>query len=128
MINTKLINSEATLNDFFDIDNVEYTPGENLTVAFRLFNEQKNIRYIPPAAATVSVMYTDTSGVDQTKAASNIDADDRGMWSVSFTQAETLTLASPSLKITVDVNGDATVLEISVLRNILSKVFLSGDC
>lgn len=128
MLTTKLINSEATLNSFFEISNVQYVAGENLTVSFRLHDRQRDIRYIPNAAATVNVSYVDTSNATISVAASQIDADDRSMWTVSFTQAQTLVIATNSLQVSVDELGDTTDISLTILENVLVKNTLTGTC
>ena len=128
MLSTKLINSEATLNSFFEINNVQYVPNENLTVSFRLWDTQRDIRYIPAVAATVNVSFVDTSAVTVTVAASQISADDRSMWTVDFTQAQTLIIATNSLQVSVDELGDTTDISLTILPNVLVKNTLTGSC
>lgn len=130
MIYAKLLNSEASLNNFFELDAIEYVPGENLTLAVRLFDSQRQIRYIPPLAATLEFKFlTTVAGVDTELdiAGTVINADDRSMWSVELTPAQTELLSSGNVQLTLDVNGDASVIYKTVLRAILTKRFLSGD-
>jgi hypothetical protein len=128
MIKAKLLNSEASLNDFFYVGSVEFVPGENVTFALQIFLSEKNIRYIPPVAAELTLTFIDKDGVDVVKTAAVIDADDRSMWSVDLSQAETEVLAGQTVSGELDVNGDGTIIYKFVLQNSLIRINLSGDC
>lgn len=128
MIAVRLINSGASLNSFFEISSVNYTPGENLTMVLRLFDEQLDNRFIPDATATLTLTYTDTSDVEQTKAASLLDADDRSLWTITWSQAETAAFGSTGFTVTMDAFGDTNTIYITTLPNVLTKQIISGDC
>jgi hypothetical protein len=128
MIQAKLINSDAELNDFFLLEAVEFIPGQNLTLAVQLFNSQLNVRYIPPSAATMTMSFIDSSGNAFVKTATVIDANDRSMWSVALSQVETSTLAGQNIIVTLDVNGDGTVIFKALVENGVIRINLSGDC
>ena len=128
MITAKLINSEASLNSFFQLSSVNYSPNENLTVAFRLYNEQTDLRHIPNVAATINVVHLNTSNAEVTVAASLVDADDRSLWKVTYTQAQTAIMANSNLRLEIDTLGDTTVIYVAVLKNVLKRQILSGDC
>lgn len=128
MIKAKLLNSEASLNDFFLVEAIEFVPGENLTIALQIFNAEKGIRYIPPVAATMTLTFIDSEGDELVKNAAVIHADDRSMWKVSLTQLETETLAGQNIIVTLDVNGDATLIYKALIANGVIRSNLSGDC
>lgn len=128
MIKAKLLNSEASLNDFFFIDSLAFIPGENITVAIQIFDSQKNIRFIPPSNAELSMTFIDTDGEDVVKSASIIDADDRSMWKVELSQAETETLSGQNVEISLDLDGDGVTIFKALLPNVIIKTNLSGDC
>lgn len=130
MISVHLINSEATLNDFFPLSSVEYTPGDVFTVAFQIFNSQKDLRYVQSANAEVTVTFTNTDG-DETELdgpAVVVHAGDRSLWKIPVTAAESAVIGASNLKITLDVEGDAVSVFSAILKNALSKNLLSGDC
>lgn len=128
MLQAKLLNSEATLNDFLYLGSVEFVPGENVTVCLQLFNSERAIRFIPPAAATLTLTFTNSDGDQFDKVATKIDVDDRSLWKVSFTQVETETLAGQNIIATLDVNGDASKILIAFMPNVIIRSNLSGDC
>lgn len=124
----QLLNSDASLNNFFVVDAVAFVPGENLTLVVRLIDSQKSIRYVPTAAATLTLNFTDSDGNTVTKPASVLDASDRSIWTVALSQAETQTLVGSNIEAVLDTLGDTTVIIKAVARNVLSRENLSGDC
>lgn len=128
MIQAKLLNSAASLNDFKFIGAIDYVPGENLTIAFQIFDVQKGIRYIPPVAATMTAVMTNSDDTELTKNPAVIDADDRSMWKFSLSQAETEALGGQNVELTLDVNGDGSLIMKAILANVLIRTNLAGDC
>lgn len=128
MIQAKLLNSNASLNDFFTLEAVQFIPGENLTLAIQIFDVQKGNRYIPPAGATMTMTFVDSNSTLFTRAAAVIDANDRSMWKASLSQADTATLAGQNIIVILDVNGDGTIISKSLIENGVIRINLSGDC
>lgn len=128
MIKAKLLNSEAALNDYFYIGAVEFVPGEDVKVAIQIFDVQRDIRYIPPSAAELTLTFTDSEGDPIEKTAGLIDVDDRSMWYVELSQAESEVLAGQNIEITLDVNGDGTEIKKTLIANGIVRINLSGDC
>lgn len=128
MIRAKLINSSATLNSFFELSSLSYVPGENVTLNLRIFDLQQNLRYIPPVAATMTLTFDNKDGTTLTKTATVLDSDDRSLWTVALSQAETAALGGSNIQVILDINGDASAINKTVLANSLSKINLSGDC
>lgn len=128
MIKAKLLNSGASLNDFFFMDSLDFVPGENLTICIQIFDAQKNIRYIPPLAAELTMTFVNADGDEFDKVAAVVSADDRSMWKVSLSQVETATLAGQNIEISLDVEGDATVILKAVIANGVIRINLAGDC
>lgn len=128
MIKAKLLNSDASLNDFIYVGSVEFVPGENVTVAFQLFHAVRGIRHVPPVAATVELTFLDSSGTEVVKTAAVISADDRSMWKIDLTQVETETLAGQTITGEIDYNGDASVIYRFVMENAFIRTNLAGDC
>lgn len=128
MITANLINSNATLNDFSPLDSIAFVPGENLTIAIQISDDQKGIRFIPPVAATLTMTFTDSDSNNFDKPGTKIDADDRSLWKVDLSQDETETLAGQNIIVTLDVNGDGTVIYKAFIANAIIRTNLSGDC
>src|SRR3970040_755128 len=106
MLKAKLLNSEASLNDYFFIEALEFVPGQNLTIALQLFDGQRNIRFIPPAAAELTLAMIDSEGAEFEVDAELIDADDRSMWKVELSQEQVETLAGQNIVLELDIDGD----------------------
>ncbi len=128
MIKAKLINSDASLNDFIPIGSIEFIPGENVTVAVQLFLAAKNIRYIPSADATLTLTFLDSDGEEVVKEAEVIDADDRSMWKVELSQEETEALSGQNIQGELDADGDDETIYKFLIPNAMIRVNLAGDC
>lgn len=128
MIKVKLLNSDASLNDYKYLGSVSFIPGENLTVAIQIFDAHRDIRYIPPADATLTMSFIDKNGDEILKDAEVIDADDRSMWKVDLSQAETELLAGQNIIVVLDVEGDGTIIFKALVANGIIRTNLSGDC
>lgn len=128
MIQAKLLNSNATLNDYSYLATISFIPGENVTVAFQIFDEQKGIRYIPPVAATITCTLIDVDGNNIDIDASKIDADDRSMWKIAISQSQSEDIVGMNIEGKLDVNGDGTLIYYFLLQNVLIRTNLSGDC
>lgn len=124
MIKLKLLNSQATLNDYKVLNAIDYTPGEEIRLVVKLINSQLDIRFIPDAAATLNFEFLDTDGNTVTKAGT-VFADDRSMWEVTLTETETLTLTGGFIKVVLDDNGTTMI---AIAKNVLSKILIDGDC
>lgn len=128
MIKAKLLNSDASLNDFRVVGSVEFIPGENLTIALQIYLSEKGIRYVPPVAATMELTFINSDDTELVKTATVVDADDRSMWNVTLSQAETELLQGQNIEGELDVNGDATLIYKFLLANVIQRVNLAGDC
>lgn len=125
MLDIKLLNSDAQLNNFKEIGSVAYVPGEDVTLVLRLILSQLKIRYIPASGATVAVTFQTKTGVDLVKAATELDAGDRSMWTVSLSQAETLDIIGQNFTVGVT---EGAVLKKGLALNALDRTIIDGDC
>lgn len=129
MISAKLISPDSTLNVFSEIDSLNFNPGENVTVAVRLFSEIRGTRYVPGASATLTLTFTNKDGTSLVKNATVIDSGDRSMWSVDLSQAETADLGGSNILVSLDTQGDATEIWLAKIGGAMIRVNLtSGDC
>lgn len=128
MISAQLLNSDASLNNFFTIEAVKYVPGETVKINIKLINDELGIRYIPGGSATVTLSFPKTDNTTLNKTATLIDTGDRSMWTVTISAAESLELASNTIEVTLDKLGDGTDLAKAMMYNTLSKNTISGDC
>lgn len=128
MVKAKLLNSQASLNDFHFIGALEFIPGENVTVALQIFLSEKGIRYVPPVAAEMTLTFLNKDGDPIEKEPTVINADDRSMWSTTLTQSETEVLEGQNIEGILDVNGDGSIIYKFFLANVIQRVNLAGDC
>jgi hypothetical protein len=128
MIKAKLLNQDASLNDFIYVGSIDFIPGENVTVALQIFLSEKGIRFVPPADATMTLTFIDSDGADIVKTAAVIDADDRSMWKVVLTQEETETLAGQNIEGKLDLEGDGVTIYFFLIPNAIIRNNLAGDC
>jgi hypothetical protein len=128
MIRAKLIDPLATLNDFVELNSMEFVPGENLAVVIRLFDAQSGVRYIPPSTAIVTLTFVNNDETELEVTATLLDPDDRSMWTTPLTQAQSLILGAPNVRVKLDVVGDATLIHLALIQNALIRVTTVGDC
>lgn len=129
MIKAILLNSDAQLNNFIEINKIDYVPGEKVKVVIRLKDSQLDIRRVSPTGSAIELKFLKASdGTFLTKAATVVDALDRSMWSVELTSAETNDLASGNIQVEEDVLDDDSDVRITVIYNALAKQVFSGDC
>lgn len=128
MIRAILLNSQASLNNFKEITSISYVPGENVTIVVRIENAELDIRYIPPAAAVVTLEIINADNTSLTKTATELDAGDRSIWVFNLTAAESAALGGSNILINVDREGDGTDVAKAVIQNALVRNILSGDC
>jgi hypothetical protein len=124
MLDVKILNSQATLNDFKEIGSLEYVPGENLDVVVRLFNSQLDIRYIPDPGATYTLVFEQKDGTELSKTPTELSAEDRSILTTSLTPTETENIVGSNIRVEVTEGPE---VKKGVARNALSKILL-GDC
>jgi hypothetical protein len=128
ILKAKIINSDAVLNNFIYISNAEFLAGSTLTMAFVLWNQEKNIRHVLPSTATVTVHFPRANDILD-KAASAIDVGDRSMWKTALTSEETEDLLGGNVTFTIDVLGDATQIIKGYINQATSRVTAGqGGC
>lgn len=121
-----LINSEAELNNFFTISSLEFYPGGQIKMSIRLRDVQRQIRYIPANTTVLKAYFNQTDGTELEKTMSLIDADDRSMWTVTLTGAETEDLVGGSVRLELDELGTEVEIQIILIQGVLSK--LTAGC
>jgi hypothetical protein len=122
MLIARPINSDALLNHFEYIEDQEFVPGENRTLAWQLWNDELDMRYIPPATAVVKLTFNLVDGTTLQKTATFIDPLDRSLITVVLAQSETVDLMSGNVTLSVDVLGDQTNLKLGVIFNGLRRL------
>lgn len=125
MITGKMLNSEATLNNFIEIGALEFIAGEELTVVVRLFDDQIGLRYIPVSTCIPTFTLNKSDGDTLSKTGSHND-DDRSIVTFELSETETLDLLGGNMKISLDLLGDATSIKKGIVLNAFARVI--DDC
>lgn len=105
MLSGSVLNSDATLNNFQEIGQLEIFRGEEITMNIRIKNRQLDLRYIPDAGAVVTFTFNTSSGTLD-KVATPL-TDDRSIVSMTLSETETADLLSGDIKFSV-VEGTVT--------------------
>jgi len=119
MLKLKMLNSDATLNDFRDIGYLTFISGETLSVVMRIEQKAKNyIRYIPDAAATITIDLLKSDKTTITKTASFPFADDRSIIKFEISDSESPDIIGQDLKVKIveGANISYAVLEKGIQR------------
>lgn len=126
MITAKILNSDATLNNFKEIGSLDFIPGAETKLVIRLQDTQLDLRHIPPATATIKLIFNQTDGSTLEKTTTEF-ADDRSMQFITLEEAETDLLLGGNFTMEIDVLGDASKIEKGIVSNGLRKIVI-GDC
>jgi hypothetical protein len=123
MLEVRTISSDYTLNSFEEIGEKSFIPGTYTKIAMRLYHTEKDLRFIPPVGAIVSVSLLKTANPYLQKVA-DIETSDRSIISVELSGAETEDLLGGNIVISVDLLGNGTKIEkgwaFSALRKIIT--------
>lgn len=129
MLSVKLINEQATLNNFFYPSKKEYTPSEAFTIKFQIFDSETTQRYMGKSASVMEVVFQKADGTELTKTASYLfNPDDKSMFSVALTAQESEDIIGSNFKVVLDVNGDDSEIKTGMAYNLVSKIVFDGDC
>lgn len=124
VLGANLLNSDASLNSFFTIGSLDFVPGSGATLVIQLEDLQKDIRFVPPIAATLSISINQTDGTVVNKAAAVLDPGDRSIWVLQLSSSDTLDILSGNFMFTLDVNGDASLIVQGQVQNGLRSLLL----
>ena len=127
MISIKVLNSQATLNYFFEVDAIDYVPGEDLRIVFRIFNSQTDTRMVLEAADVVTATFLDSTSTEVDIIATALDAGDLSMYYVDLTPAQTTELSITNLQVTAVTDADSKTYK-TIKYNVFAKKIISGDC
>jgi hypothetical protein len=138
MLKIKLVDAQMTLNNFTFHDVKEYIPGSALTLKVQISDSETNQRLIPATTAKMNAIFQLSDGSELTKAATMLfNPDDRSMWQIVLTAAQTLDIVGSNIKFELDFNGSATLppvlsdstdLRSGMAYSILSKITFDGEC
>lgn len=109
ILKIQMLNEDATLNNFQDIGSAQFAPGVALKLVMRLQQTQRDLRYVPDAAATFSMDFLLSDNTTLTKVPTFLDAGDRSLLVVELTDVETELLIGQNLVVEVTEPGGVSV-------------------
>lgn len=122
----KVLNSDATLNNFQEGSNARIGRGADATVMLRIAHLDKNgLRYIPAVGATLSITLTNSDESELVKTPTQPFADDRSILQLDLSDAETAELISQSLNLEIN---EGAVKSLAMLAGGLQVASASNDC
>lgn len=138
MLKIKLINEQATLNNFSFVEVKEYIAGQPMSLKIQIQDSETKQRLIPAANANMIATFQKRDGTELQVAATMLfNPDDRSMWKIELTGPQTLDIVGSNVRIDLDFNGsaaappvltDSTDLRVGMAYNVLSKITFDGEC
>lgn len=123
----KMLNSTASLNSFSEVGSVDFIPDSDLTLVFQIFNPEAGIRYVPAAAAVVTVTFpTIDDSIDLPGAF--IDQGDRSLIKVEITADQSVDLTGGNITFTIDELGDGTKISKGYIQSALRRITTGEPC
>lgn len=113
ILTLKVLNDDATLNNYQDIGIAQIVRGSDAKVNLQLVQADRKIRYIPDVAAVITADFLNSDGTTLSKTATFPFADDRSIIQLTFTDAETANLIGQN--IVVDVQ-EGSITSIAILQ------------
>ena len=119
MLTLKVLNSDAILNSYINIESLQFTNGSDVELVLKLWQCDKNIRYIPAAGAVITCDFLKSDNSVISKTATFPFAEDRSIIQFSLSAADTAELISQNILIEI-VEGAVT--KHAFLQNAIQKV------
>lgn len=118
-LSLQVLNSDAILNSFIDIGVQRFTSGDDVVFVFKLWQPDKNIRYVPAVGAVITCDFKKSDNTTVAKTATLPFADDRSIIKFTLTGAETAELISQNIKVQID---EAGVISSAFKQSAIQKV------
>lgn len=138
MLLIKLLNEQATLNNFTYVETKKYSAGADVKIKVQLNDEETTRRLIPDATARLNAIFQKSDGTELTVQCTLLfGQDDRSVWQAILTAANTLLVVGSNIRFDLDFNGSATVppvlttstdLRTGMAYQAISKVTFDGNC
>lgn len=125
MLTAKVLNNQASLNNFKEINGIDFMLGNSFILNFRLIDPQYCDRYVPPSTAIVKLTFNNMDTTTFTKTATFTDVGDRSLMSVSLLTGDTSQLLGGNIPFTVDVLGDGSQILYGIIYTAIRKVAVS---
>jgi flagellar capping protein FliD len=124
----KVLNSQATLNNFIYIGTLLFVPGLSLKINMRLFDDELNLRFvIEDPNATVKIILNKSNNLQEEVNGIFINGD-HSLVQFSLTSLQTQDLLGGNVVIEIDEHGDGSSILQAMSKQALSKEILVGGC
>jgi hypothetical protein len=125
MLTLDIVSKSPQLNSFTVSKNSQFAGGEDVKVIMRLWQPELNIRYIPGAAAVITIALKKSDGTSLSKTCAFTFADDRSIIEFTLSAVESALIISQNLVVNI-VDGGVTT--IAVLQYGLTRQVTDGSC
>lgn len=128
MLTAKILNTQASLNNFKLIGSLDFMLGDAFRMAFRILDPQLGDRFVTPSTAIVTLTFNNADNTTFQKIAVNIDPLDRSMFYVDLASVDTAQLLGGNVSFSVDLLGDQTQLVSGIIYNPLRRIVTDCSC
>lgn len=137
MLKIKVLNEQLTLNNFEYLEVKEYVPNLPLNLKIQILDSETEHRLIPSTSAKLIAIFQKRDSTELTVTATMLfNPDDRSMWQIALTAANTNDIIGSNVLIKLDFNGsssspdlsDSTDLRAGMAYGIMSKITFDGEC
>jgi hypothetical protein len=127
MFTGKVLNSEATLNQYTSLSAVSFIPGSAFRFVFQMIDDQTGLRHVFPEDAVIKIQINNIEDEKDEFETEAVDEGDRSMRFVDLTEEDTLELNGGNIFYTVTIPGSPDVVYKGYLANPLAKS-VEGGC
>jgi len=120
ILTLKVLNEDASLNNWQDIGSAQIVRGSDAKLILQLFQADRKIRYIPDAAATITMDLLNSDGTTLSKTATFPFADDRSIIQFTLSDAETALLIGQNLVVDVQEGSNTSIAVLSMGLQMIS--------
>lgn len=137
MLKIKVLNEQLTLNNFEYLETKEYIPNIPFKLKVQISDSETQKRLIPSVDAKMNAVFQNRDGNELVVAATMLfNPDDRSMWQVSLTAAQSNDIIGSNVRFDLDFDGSSTTPDLKdstdfrsgMGYSILAKITFDGEC
>lgn len=125
LLTLRVINEDATLNSYIVFKVFKFIAGSDISIIFELWQNDKQIRYIPSIADVITCDFLKSDGTVLTKTATYPFADDRSKIAFSLTDVESSAIISQNIVVKIQSGSNTTF---AILQGGLQRVVPTQGC
>ena len=125
LLSLKVLNEDATLNNFKDIGSYQTIKGSDAKIILELIQPDRNLRYMPAVGAVITCDFKQSDNTVLTKTATFPFAADRSIIQFDLSDTETALLVSQNLVVKVQ---EGSVTTYAILQGGFSMASLTQSC